>query len=335
MLPERRQGEAKESVRRYFLKTEIPRLRDKDDVPGVIASDRISYVFSHLGSLLASTMCAWRRPDENERWIEWNASDAEALLRKFIAWWQDEKQALERMRPREDWLSQRMTSLVSNLISVLGEVIIPRLHSSSRDALREFLAAVKQAGYSVLLAQPALLALDPADSENAAERIRYSLHGSTGEAVREAAGAIFSWLAFATRENFPAPPSDLLNDLVGHIATRRQPGLTEAIGQISPIILNLPSALQPHHLDDLVRGLGYLLLETTLQPRGQEHDELRLSAEERLALRADASELAAQLTELCRTRSIPISPTLEEWRRQGSATNTLPEVRMPWQRHSE
>jgi hypothetical protein len=322
-LHERRPGEAREAVARFFLKSDI------DAVP------------QYMPWLSESTAKDWDADEEDRAArIEWTVAEAEGLLRKIVAWCRDKlkskSNAQTQVKPGP--FTRSASSRGGRyLVRVIADVFVRYLakagSETGKSELREFVTEIEAAGVSILTAEPALLMLDPGRKQETARRIRASIQGTTEAAIADGCEALFSWLAVAGAKHVEAPPPALLDDLIGGIVMRRQPGLSIALQQMQVIVQRLPDSLDTRQRDDLALALRYLQDETNVagDPKmgATDPDELPFEPDERVDLRRQAARLAAHLARYYAARELPLPPEIEAWRTV-STTDPLPEVRWPW-----
>lgn len=319
-LNERKEGEARDAVARFFLKSKIDATVD------------------YLPWLCQSVAKRLEDDEGQSVVIEWTSAEAEVLLDKISGWWRSKRDfarqsdAVTINRPEAVRRPKRKRDEIW-LVAVIADVLIPPIAGSGSEASRvdvqKLLSDVEQSGVSVLRALPALLLLDLDGKEDTGRRIRAALHGPTEDDAIDGCEALFSWLTLASGKHIEPPPPYLLNELVGNVLTRRQPGLHSTLWMAYTIIRRLPETIEAHHTDGLSRALGFLLHETDAAQNLEEDDELPLTSEQRVHLRGEASQLAAHLARHYHTRRLPPPPEVEAWRTIGAA-DPLPEVRRAW-----
>jgi hypothetical protein len=319
-LPERRQGEAREAVARFFVKSDISTVR------------------YYMHWLWGATAKDWENEEDRLARIDWTTAEAEAFFYKIVAWRRSKLSTMHDARPQSKpgplaRDAQRRGG--RHLVRVIADVCIRYLANASdavRSDIREFVSDLDASGISILTMDPAMLMLDPSRKQEAARRIRSSILGAEEAEIAEGCEALFSWLALAAAKRVDAPPSDLLDNLISGILMRRQPGLSVALQQTQLIIQRLPDSLTPRHLDDLACALGYLQNETSVASGGGEanpRDELPLTPAERVDIRGEAAPLAAELARYYRSRALPLPAEIDAWRAV-SVGDPLPEVRWAW-----
>jgi hypothetical protein len=310
-LKERRTGESREAVARFFIKGDV-------STP------------NYFAWLHESTAQAWQDGEERASRIVWTGAEAETLLSKF----------LDNLPVITNSITSRVIEFVlpgtrrrrQNIAIVISNVLIPPIAKegteSGRALVRQLLSELEKRNVSILLALPASLMLDPDRRQAAANQIRDAIHSSTENEVLEGGDALFSWLALSSAQKIEGPPPYLLDELVNNVLARRQPGLNFAVKFISKVLQRLPAVLTAHHIEVLVRAVALILRDTDLT-RGHIEDDLPLNTEERAHLRGYVSQLAARLAHYHQTRDLPLPREIEAWRDAGMM-DPLPEVRLPW-----
>ncbi|OJT24592.1 hypothetical protein BO221_15730 [Archangium sp. Cb G35] len=303
---ERSPGENRTAVTRYLLTLEPTNITD------------------YLNEFANGMVYPWHTDEERRTRIEWSPSEAETLLRKVLDWWARKPPNFTRR-------------IVPRLTRHLCIVIIPHLGERAeahKESVFKLVSDIEGLGDSTILAQPALMILDPSRDANTARLIQRAIHGARKSVVKHGLVALIDWFGLARTRGVPPPPLYLLDEWVEGFVARRQPGLLDALLLLVLFVRRFGDQLQEHHLQKLHEGLEFLLRETHPTGAGGTDDELPLIAEERIALREHASHLAARLAAEHQRRGSGIPPVLDEWRKVGS-TDPLPEVRQAWAPTSE
>jgi hypothetical protein len=336
-LPERQRGDNERAVRVHLLKRNIPSLRDGESEHRGIGSDRIKEVHYAFQSLIHCSLTVWpvRRGQEWHR-LEWSSEEAAVLLGKLESWWRKSSDDVIWLHDRDDSFSASIESIVATLLAIVAVALLPRLDEQPRQAAARLIQSIQKEGFSLLEFLPALLALLGISSDEAARQIRHDLLGSTDDEERNAANAIRLWHLLARDGRTPEPPAFLLDDLIAQVASRRQPGLEIALTFARLFLEEIPDRLSDVHMEAMCRGIEHLSIET-LPPSGGTPGDMKgktklvspFSSEERIALRAETSALAASLQQEYARRGMPIPASIEWWK-QVAAMDMLPEVRRPW-----
>ena len=95
----------------------------------------------------------------------------------------------------------------------------------------------------MLSALPMTLYIDSETDRGIAHKLRISLSAREQDKVSNSMIGIYDWLLHSNKKNIPAPPSDLLNELVNRVFNHRQPQLDLAIDYVSVIIRIMPEIL--------------------------------------------------------------------------------------------
>jgi hypothetical protein len=342
ILPETDRGRAKENFRKYLLSTDFPRMVRRSTTTDGKQFERVGIGPStnrFIREWLAGTLSLLPQNEKKEqKFVDWTPNEVIQLLQKVAAWWDDEKGEL-----REDDVSSifsvsgKLREQFSSLVELMALVILPRLRdvdTKTKNLARRVLSEMEQSGFDVQPALPMVLFIDPASYDEVTQKLRIGLISLERKEVRAAISGLCNWLAQSFKQYIPAPPADLLNDLVNKVVARRQPGLDVAVGQLSMLIKRLPELLNGSQIEALCVALEYLAKETELPSKLERETISDLSTiiaiSDRPEYRALAAELAHQLFIYFTSRNKEVPSILVKWR-EICQNDPLPEVRRVWQ----
>lgn len=336
--PEPEPGYAKRSLKKYLLEEEVPRVVFKNEEGEPTGSGVSQSGTKHIQTLIASTQPRSHRQDEkedvtDERYIDWLEAEAVQLLKRIVAWWDNDKTGLDR---REDESPLRALSMMgqdtirhnlNTIPAALREVILPRLSNASEGVAKagELIQEMDEAGFNIHSTLPHLERLDNIKDDEAATQIRKGLANSETETVGEAAKAVLEW----TRVQGTDLPTDLLTYLVYTVAARKDLNIaTRALTQITE---ESPQKLSEDHLRRLFEALDYLLESTSPPSPDDVWFESELSREDIPTQRAVAASLARALYDYREVHTVEVdgNEVLDEWRAT-TESSPLPEVRQAW-----
>ena len=334
-LPEPESGKAEATVRQYLLKGDFPRRPQR-----TVAEDGRKVVTISGGgdndfptTWINSTVSIFGNPGQREARVDWSADEANGLRHKLVDWWDTQKQGLADGNFFVEWLRQDLLMA----FPLLTDVIIPRLPQSDEgawQAIDRLVAEMQGAGFIVIGVLPALLIGKLVNADEAASRLRLALNSMREDEVRGAVQGVFYWLGYHAKNLVPAPPADLLEDIINHTLTRRQPGLQAALQYLASIVHMLPEAVTNQQRNRLHNALDYLAAETALplqeDMRDPECTHTAIPVDERPEYRASAAALAYELYSQI-PEGQPVSAPLQRWREIASS-DSLPEVRWAWRR---
>lgn len=158
------------------------------------------------------------------------------------------------------------------LLTAVAEVVLPRASSfpSLRKELIQFFESAERSAGNRLMAAVALQSLGERDPNDLPQRVREGLSSHDAEAVRNALAATFAWhlLGHGFSEEALAAPEDLLCEMANVVASRRQPGLLDAMMYSAAVLrrARLRSDLPACVVENLLVGLRYLIEELHYQP---------------------------------------------------------------------
>ena len=336
ILPEAVPGNARRQFRQLMLGRNFTRviqrsIADDGKVTKTMSGGLLSDPF--VLDLLHGTASLVRSEDE-EMLVDWTAEEAVQLFNKVIAWWDEEK--VEFTDPgRWDFSISSFRERLASLVPVLAEVILPRLDGNESEVVETAERLCKEmdsCGFVTVALLPAMLHLTPDRRAETAQRLRSALNSMTEPEVSATIRGIIHWQIYHGRQLAPAPPPDLLNELVNRVLSRRQPGLKAATGDLTTRFRWRPELLTADNRESLCIALEYLAAETEL-PVGQDMGEAKhsygpIDLEDRPEYRRLAAELAYALSESLPDKST-VPASLVRWE-QICHEDVLPEVRRAW-----
>ena len=220
-----------------------------------------------------------------------------------------------------EW-QERASAVVERL------VVIPRIQNDVETiaVVSTLVVDIGKHGLPVAAVLPAMQTIQPA--RNVASDIRRALASHEPDVYTSALKGLLNWLTIhrAGRNSpeattLPEPPADLLRELGMIVATRRQPGLLEALGAAAWVLENFPDiATDSHFLDSIVVALEYLLVETEYRLSGSEDDRVPYSEV------PDYREKAARIASLLQKTTAATTETVRQWI-EAARNDPLPEVR--------
>lgn len=310
-LPERQPGEPRRVIARYLRDGEFE------------AAKWIAFIES------VTALVAERFSDEPSiSGIVWTPEEARGLLAKLASFWQAENVS-------EAHQQNGRSPFVSKICLALSVTIAPFLdpgNTVSRDLVRRLVDSMRSSGRTTC-AWPALLLLEAAEPAEAAIDLHRALLGARRDDVRDGAFTLPVWMDLGQKGRVQPPPVWLVDVLVAAAETGRQPGLTYVLDALTSLLQRKQPALEQRHMEALTRAVDRLREVTSLdgmRDDGTWNDDLSLDADERMAVLAEASALAAALAAVYRRRATAEPAEITTWR-TFAAAQPLPEVRRPWQ----
>jgi hypothetical protein len=155
------------------------------------------------------------------------------------------------------------------VVAVLRWVIIPRVFRNAKTGREviEFVADLEAHGVAVGEVIPALTLIDP--KTDAAGRLRAMLANPDQMYAIPALRGLLDWIVNQRKRGepnngtrLPPPPDDLVHELGYFVASRRWPGLDQALGAVAVVLEKLSGKADPVFLRSVLTGLEYLLTET-------------------------------------------------------------------------
>jgi hypothetical protein len=321
-LPAPQPGKAKETLRQYLLSASYPQERH------------------YFKEWFYSTLPAFPKNSDKDEFIDWNSDDIEHLTTQIAGWWDENKQKFKATddsldyNKAEDSLGDMSLFL---LLQLFSWVVLPRLartSASTKETVGRIISELEQAGFCPSPAASIMLIVSPQSYDEVAAKLRTGMNSMKELDVRYSIFGLYNWVVYGRKGVIPAPPDDLLNELINKVTTRRQPGLDAAMANVAALIERLPDVLADSHIRALCVSLDYLILETQL-PKEQDREAISqlptaVPVNERPDYRGHAAELSHRLFEYLTRANREIPEVLLKWR-DICQSDPLPEVRRAWQ----
>jgi hypothetical protein len=339
-LPEPVPGRAKRTLHDYLLNLTFPKIAGRITKP----DGTVGYSFAIRNSmsemvqnLIYATRTPTIRQQSGHNFIDWTHDEAVDMFGKAVAFWDDQKEALQTSH------MIGMSMPIGNLAAALDlllvlvfRVIFPRMAGTSDYNMKQVLRLIDEMdgdGFRVERALPGVLFVAPDQYGMVAERIRRSLYAGAGSAVEAAVWGLFDWQSYAASHVLKAPPSDLLEIPFVRLASRASVGLLATIDYASQVLRSFPKSVRKKHVELACLALEFLLAESatpTEEGYDQRSSQLEIDIAERPELRAMSSKLAKSLFDYFVSRGAGTAPIVDSWK-SASLADPLPEVRHVWQ----
>jgi hypothetical protein len=336
-LPDVEGGSAKDRFRRYILSTDFPHFSQRES--GAKGQQQLSTQISfesnpYIAEILGATAPLFSDSEKDkEKYIDWSQDEAVAFLRKAMAWWDNDKLALQ--LNRQTMFGDVIIGQFLNLLDFLGEVILPRLGDAAeedKELAKRLLSEMEEFGVSTMLALPMILFVNPDQVESVIQKLRTGLNSMRVEDVAKASYGLYLWLAYSSKGSIVPPPEDLIGELINRLVSRRQPGLLYVMADVARVLRRLPETFTASQLQSVCIALEYLFAETTLPSS----DALRaewtspIAIEEWAEYRRAASKIAFQMAKYYAKNNEQPPEIVARWKVE-SLSDRLPEVRRVWE----
>ncbi|MCL4202029.1 MAG: hypothetical protein KJ000_06025 [Pirellulaceae bacterium] len=271
---------------------------------------------------------------EKRRFVDWTRDEIRSMVAQMTSWWSQFDILAEKRReeaisrawiPAFGQISYR--EYASRIVEVLRFVVIPHIQEDG-DTIAEVVSLVDDfAKHGVPFAAllPALRILQP--DRDVALEMRLALASLDPDGYSSALRGLIHWLQLRRARRKPSAgttlpelPTDLLRELGMIVATRRQPGLLEALNTVAWVLQNCPDVVDSHFLDSIVVMLQYLWEETKYRSFGS--DSNRIPYSEVPEYRLKAVRIAALLRRTPAAETYPVGPWLAV-----ASDDPLPEIR--------
>jgi len=326
--PRPHEKSAKERLKQLLLSSEIPKIVQVEQLPDGKKQKSMNFGLtksSFFPDLFGATKSFWKK-EKQDRKIDWNAEEADALLRKGANWWDDQKQFINDF--------EELRESLRPLVDLLSNIVLPRLNPINDDSLalaKRMLSEMEALKIPIVEALPILAAFD-SSSSIAGEKIHQNLMSNEKEEVTSAISAIFLWAVYSKKRG-PKVPQKLISALAMRILAMRQPGLEMSLAYMSRLIRETPNLITESDFDLLGTALQNLLVETEL-PSSRllsraEFEPNTLPLLKRPSYRQYSARLAFALFEFAKKQNVAIPKSIEAWRFV-CQSDPLPEVRREW-----
>lgn len=339
-LPEVSEGITKKNLKEYILSSDfIYAVQYSTDSNGKQhKTTKLNYPSANYKYIIEcknSTMpLLYEKEEELQKYIDWSSDEAIILLKKIVAWWDNDKGVL---RENSKTYSDSLKKEFSELVSLLARVILPRMvgvEGKIRSLIERLLSEMEEHDISILSALPMTLFIKPDSYSDVSQRLRNGLNSIKQEEVQDVIEGLFYWLVYGDKGILTAPPQDLLNELINRIVTRRQPGLNYEMQIVSAIIYYYPNYFSDSQLDSICIALKYLYKETEL-PNKQDMGTadniyMPIPQDDLPEYRRRTSKLAYNIYVNFSNKNKTIPDILVKWKER-SQNDPLPEVKRIWQ----
>jgi hypothetical protein len=339
VLPGATENNAAELVRNYVLQSEIPPLIIAvDNGMGSLGYTASRHTSKYVRTILNISMDFLDPPETSPNRVNWSIEDLHILSRKIIDFW-DENFALLRQYESLDFMGDTIKEFIRiDLISFLGQVILPNLNPESsiwKEHFNQITEGIEALDISTLSLLPPALAIFPERAQDVELRVKAGLRSLITKEIKAALYASYYWMVQSHFGKYQAPQSDLLYFLINFLIAAKQPILDTVLILITRLADRIPELFNQQQIEQLLTSLEYLIRDTQLpQPSdlGQMQEEYsRIALDDRPDSRSASARLAYTLYRWYE-RMLPEEPKPEillHWQ-EVCQTDVLPEVRKAW-----
>lgn len=298
-------------------------------------------IIDFLESIKRGTKPLFPNDDKNNVYIEWSEAEAVQIFKKLTALWKENcpkrKEENKLIQPFGHAFKRNLRSNLRKIPQILAEVIFP-ICKNKKDKkfikeIEAFLHEMEDYGIPVNAAKPGLIFFEPEISNLIAGEIKKGIEALEDHVINESMDGLCNWLIYHYLDHsFPDVPGDLIDELIWIISLRKQPGLWYAIDYTSFIIKNMPEIITERQIENISRGIEYLIDETDpkiMKEKEQLHSKISIKTEEIPNYRSLASHLAFLLYNYFKNKHKTESKRMKNWKK-ALANDLLPEVRKIW-----
>lgn len=288
-----------------------------------------------LNNWIGATRVATEAVEQNRRFVDWTSDEIRGMVERMKEWWDRLDIAAHEQRasrPAGVWMGEfgktPYPECLPTMLDVLRYVIIPRIQDDAETiaVVSTLVDDFANRGLPVAAVLPALQTIRP--SRDVAPEMRRALASHESHVYSSALEGLVHWLEIrhvmrpSSRAMIvPEVPGDLLRELGMIVATRRQPGLLEALGTVARVLQNCPeTTADEHFLDSIVVALECLWVETEYRSFGRESDRIPYSDV------PECRKKAARIASLLQKTPAGETETVRQWI-AAALNDPLPEVR--------
>lgn len=271
---------------------------------------------------------------EKVPYINWTSNEIEQLLNKVACLWDEEKKYLKEDSNSSSFFTPNdLKDSFGLLIPLISRVILPRLDKDNIETsslMTRLLSEMEQSGICILQALPMTLYSNLYNYKEISEKIRSGLNSREENVVEQAILGIFYWIVLGNKDKIQNPPSDLLDELMNRVNTRRQPGLRLLIDCVSSIVKRSPNLFDQRQVESLIISLEYLLEETKLPNKKEgETKNITIQNDELFEHRKASSELAYSIFTKLGNEKKEMPKIILQWK-ETSLADPFPQIRKIW-----
>lgn len=336
-LPEIEVGQAKVKFREYLLSKEFPFVFSSSNMPnGRQGWTKNSDAISFIQDWLYGTSSFVRDGEIEQKLCNWTSDEVKLLLNKIISSWDTHKEETIKLI-HNDFLAHDLDDYFFYLKELLAQVILLNIVEPGdeiKTSIRYLLSELEQLGEETSSVLPGTLFIEPENYDTVAQKLRLSLNSTEQDKIADSVRGLYRWFLYGVERSISNPPSDLLNEIVNRVLTRRQPGLDLVMSRLSAILKDLPQLFIESQLKDICTALQYLEKDTSL-PDQVERDRLDgaimiIAVGDRPNYRKLAAEIAYRLHQLYIQMPEKAMPDILTVWKEICRNDPLPEVRKVW-----
>ncbi|MDR7666495.1 SIR2 family protein [Methanosarcina sp. Z-7115] len=336
LLPEIREGIAKENFHKYLISKDFPRVVLRSQTAKTFSMDSHTELVKYIKEWLRGTKSQfpWYE-EENKKLEDWTTEEMIHLLDTAISWWNEEKYELhENTHSISIILPNLMRKQFGYLVQLISQVILPRLGPVSgdvKDRVKNLLSDMEKFDICVLRALPMTLFIEPENYDEVLQKIRFGLNSAKEEEIHEIIFGLFNWIILGNMGKIRSPPNDLLDELINRTVARRQPGLESVIECVSSIVRRLPDLFTEKQTESLIIALQYLIKETEL-PDKKDLYKTKYSLfliDELPTYRKLSAELSFWIFQKFKIEVKAIPPIVMDWK-EACLKDPFPQIRKIW-----
>ena len=284
-----------------------------------------------------------RRQRGETAYLKLTESEVVKLTKRSLIFWDNEKYDLSATKHISKFMGdphRDTKDLFERFARVLFLQLVPRLPKSTTrftKALDTVYQEMSAEEIPVLFALPVLITLGTVSEESAVSQIKAGLLSADEMRVYNATDSVYVWAALAVNgaTGLSPVPDELIQEMVGFAAARRQPGLRFVLSRLAYILLHASESISDRHRTRLCSALDDIWEEVQLPATLREYYEEEtltnrsISSFEKIEYQVMATRLASALHRDYRAAKMEIPASLEKWKRLSEST-CLPEVRRAW-----
>lgn len=263
--------------------------------------------------------------------MKWSEQEALVILKRLIEWWNYDKKYLKDDIPVPfGSISDEFHARFRNLVDILSIVIAPILSVDTTKEVKESILKLfkefDEFNIPFIRAKASFIHLFDYNISDIYMDIVDEISSKNNPRIFDAINAIFKILDFIKHSaNFKNEMNKFIDLICQQIKWRREESLVSSLNAVSLILIDFPEYLNEKHLEDILLGLKYIIIES--DPK---YMESNTDIPNRLSYRKAAAYLAFRLFLYYSEKEEVIPQVIFDWKKICFDENEFAEIRNQW-----
>jgi len=259
MVPHPKDVNPKDLLRNYIERSELP-IQANNKTNGInITRGRLPLFQDIIGTTYKKTEYIWQAEDINN------------LAKKFIDWWNADKEYLK--DTRDGFMgsySEEFKARFKNMINVFSQLFVKytsQIDPSNQKAIQTLLDELSEYNMEDLEAKSSFISIFPESKRSLYREINKKLYSKNENEILDALNAVLVLVEQRYEDTSP-----LINSIIENIKNRKEPGLDKYIETLNELLSTNKSLFTEEVLSELQIGFEYLYDEISIQKGDSEED---------------------------------------------------------------